>query len=1054
MKTNLSKQTVKLLSKIFNMPTTGILLMVFAVVIGRATFIENDFGTPSAKAVIYNAWWFELLMGLLMVNMIVVVFTHRLYRKEKLVAFIFHIAFITIILGAAVTRYVGYEGSIHIREGEASNVFVSTDVYVTVRIEDGQEQIEDDERVMFSPLSGGKYQKTFEVKGQTVDVSLKSYIPHARYELVTDPAGSPTLTIVTTGQGGRTDKHIRQGHAELINNMTFSLNDTTLQGSVMIVTTDTGMVVKSPVEMRYMRMADQNLGTLGPGLWHPFVERQLYIAGSASFVYKDYNPHATLKLISSDDKSSPLPDAVTFTISKGGESREVTVVGGMGISQTESAVEVGGSTVTLGYGAILLQLPFYLELVDFQLERYPGSASPSSYASEVILKDESQGVHKPFRIYMNNILEHRGFRFYQSSYDQDELGTILSVNHDYWGTFITYWGYFFLFAGLIAIFFSKNTRFSKLSKMIDQVHKKRAKLTAIALLAFLAFPAVAHEGDGLPAPSKEHAGAFGSVLAQSNDGRIMPLNTIAGNILRKVVKKNAYEGLNGDQVFLGMLSHPGVWREEKMIRINHQALANELGAEGKYASYLDFFDEQGLYKMKEKVDAAFAKSPGDRNEFDNELLKVDERINICYMTYSGSFLKIFPIPGHPEDKWTSPVSELPHMSREDSLVIRGLIPEYLGALEDGMTNGDYGFALELVNGIKAYQKKYGHAIVPSETRTNLEIFYNKADIFKRLFPYYTLVGLVFLIVLYIRILTPKREMKLMVKIMLGLVIIGFAIHTFSLGLRWYISGHEPWSDGYESLLYIAWAGLLAGIIFMKKSPITLAVTAILSGVILWVAHLSWMDPEITNLVPVLKSYWLTIHVATIVASYGFLALGALLAFLNLISMIMRNKNNFLRLDLTIKELTFVIEMTLIVGIVLLTVGNFLGGIWANESWGRYWGWDPKETWAMASIIFYAFILHMRFIPGLRGIYAFNLAAVLGLASILMTYFGVNYYLSGLHSYAAGDPVPVPNFVYYTIAIVLITATLAFINELKFRKQNRGDDGLEEGNEGVLEAGPA
>lgn len=208
---------------------------------------------------------------------------------------------------------------------------------------------------------------------------------------------------------------------------------------------------------------------------------------------------------------------------------------------------------------------------------------------------------------------------------------------------------------------------------------------------------------------------------------------------------------------------------------------------------------------------------------------------------------------------------------------------------------------------------------------------------------------------------------------------------------------------------------------------TLAVTAILSGIILFVAHLSFLDPQITNLVPVLKSYWLTIHVATITASYGFFALGALLAFVNLVTMIFKTPENNLRLSLSIKELTYVIEMTLTIGLMLLTIGNFLGGVWANESWGRYWGWDPKETWALASIVFYAFVIHMRFIPGMQSLFTFNFASLITFASIIMTFFGVNYYLSGLHSYAAGDPLPIPTFVYYTIAVVAIISLMAYWN---------------------------
>ncbi|MDH5605062.1 MAG: cytochrome c biogenesis protein ResB, partial [Cyclobacteriaceae bacterium] len=295
---------MKILNKIFNMSTTGILLVVFGVVIGRATFVENDFGTPSAKAVIYNSWWFEGLMGLMMINMIVIIFTHKLYRKEKLVSFIFHVAFITIILGAAVTRYVGYEGVIHIREGESSNVFVSDNVYVTVMIEKGDQSIEDDQKVLFSPLSGGNYNKSFVVKENSFDITLTEYIPHAKYELLTDPEGGPVLTLVTSGQGGRVDKYLRQGHPEMIGDMLFSLNGTEGEGDIRIIKNDTGFVFNSPVPLRYMKMADQSMGTLEENQWHPFEQRQLYVAGGTSFVYKDYNPHARLKLTSTDDKNS------------------------------------------------------------------------------------------------------------------------------------------------------------------------------------------------------------------------------------------------------------------------------------------------------------------------------------------------------------------------------------------------------------------------------------------------------------------------------------------------------------------------------------------------------------------------------------------------------------------------------------------------------------------------------------------------------------------------------------------------------------------------------
>ena len=253
----------------------------------------------------------------------------------------------------------------------------------------------------------------------------------------------------------------------------------------------------------------------------------------------------------------------------------------------------------------------------------------------------------------------------------------------------------------------------------------------------------------------------------------------------------------------------------------------------------------------------------------------------------------------------------------------------------------------------------------------------------------------------------------------------FLLHTVGLGIRWYVSGRAPWSNGYESMIYIGFTTVLAGLIFTRKSLGGLTATSILASTILMVAGLSWLDPEITPLVPVLKSYWLTIHVSLEAGSYGFLMLGAIIGLLNLLLMIFLTPANEARIGRTIREMTYISEMTLIGGLIMVSTGTYLGGVWANESWGRYWGWDAKETWALVTTLVYAFILHMRFIPGLRGPYAFSVASLFGFASVMMTYFGVNYYLSGLHSYAAGDPVPIPSFVYYTAAAFTAISLLGY-----------------------------
>ena len=228
---------------------------------------------------------------------------------------------------------------------------------------------------------------------------------------------------------------------------------------------------------------------------------------------------------------------------------------------------------------------------------------------------------------------------------------------------------------------------------------------------------------------------------------------------------------------------------------------------------------------------------------------------------------------------------------------------------------------------------------------------------------------------------------------------------------------------------------MAGLIFTRKSLGGLAATTVLAAIILFVATLSFLDPEITPLVPVLKSYWLTIHVSLVAGSYGFLMLGAIIGLINLTLIAFIRGSNKDRVKGIIQEMSYISELTLVGGLFMLSVGTYLGGIWANESWGRYWGWDAKETWALVTILIYAFILHMRLIPKFRGLFAYNLASIFGLASVIMTYYGVNYYLSGLHSYASGDPVPIPNWVYIVVVSIVILSSLAYFKNRKYPIMN-------------------
>jgi cytochrome c-type biogenesis protein CcsB len=312
------------------------------------------------------------------------------------------------------------------------------------------------------------------------------------------------------------------------------------------------------------------------------------------------------------------------------------------------------------------------------------------------------------------------------------------------------------------------------------------------------------------------------------------------------------------------------------------------------------------------------------------------------------------------------------------------------------------------------------------------VFYNEANIFILLKNVYSILSVLLLILAFAEnVKSGKSKVITYILNFLTLVLgLAFIYHTIGMGLRWYITGHAPWSNGYEALLLVAWGSLLAGFIFAKHSKLTLAATALLAFFMLMTAGLSSYDPQLTNLPPVLKSYWLIIHVATLTISYGFLGLGFILGLMNLIIYLIKNKNNYKRLDLLILENTYIIEMNLIIGLVLATIGTFLGAVWANESWGTYWAWDAKETWALIIVITYAIVIHMRFIPKLKGKYAFNVASVLAFSSVLMTFVGVNYYLSkGMHSYAQGETPLFPLWAWGTIIAIFALIISAGLKEI-------------------------
>jgi len=1027
----------------------AVLFILFATAMGVATFIENDFGTQTAKALVYSSWWFEAIMIFFVINFFGNIFRYRLYKKEKWAVLMFHLAFLFIIIGAGVTRYIGYEGIMLIDEGETTNTFLSETTYINAIVDNGSMQKPDINKPILLSAWGDNswsYQDRFNTKEEQKDFkfTLVDYIPWAEEKFIEDENGDEYLFLVESSSGNRHEHYIKSGEIQNIHNVLVGYNANEENATINIFKRNDSLKIAAKFDGNYQVMATMNKGTVTKDSVQAFNLRALYNVADLPFVVPQY-PQKGKMTKTSGPKDDKKLDIVVLDVTSGDETKRVELLGGKFSNDNLEEFSVNGLNFRMWYGAKILKTPFSIKLNDFQLEKYPGSESAASYASEVTVIAPEETFD--FRIFMNNILNYKGYKFFQASYDLSggKEQTHLSVNHDWWGTFITYLGYSLLYTGMICIFFAKNTRFDSLKNSLRKIRKKKATLSIIGALFLSSFTFSQHTNHVLSNQqidsilkanlvSLEHAEEFNKLVIQDAGGRMKPAHTFASELVRKVSQTETLHNMKPSQVLLSIIENSRLWYEVPAVYLEKQNLKirEQLGLADtvKYARLSDFFTNRGDYKIREQVTEAQKKKI--QNKFEQDLIKIDRRVGLLYSAIGGGILKIFPIPNDENNKWVSQPETFSTkgFKASDTVFVRKSLPLYVQLLQTAKKTNDYSKANQVLEGIKKYQKTYGAEIYPSDNKIELEIAYNRYNIFKKLIRYYGLASLLLIVFVIAQIFSTKKWISYVVKALIGFVILLFLMHTAGLIARWYISGNAPWSNAYESIIYVAFTTMLFGFYLGRKSALTIAATTFVTSIILFVAGMNWLDPEIANLQPVLNSWWLLVHVSIIVASYGPLTLGMILGIFALFLMLFTTKNNKKKMDVNIKEITIINEMAVTVGVVMLTIGNFLGGMWANESWGRYWGWDPKETWALISIMIYAFVLHMRLIPGLRGRYTFNLWTVIAYASIMMTYFGVNFYLSGLHSYASGDRVITPTFIYYSVGFVIVLGILSWF---KYKK---------------------
>ena len=532
----------KLLDFISSMKLTATLLSIFAISVGVATFIESDFSTQTAQAEVYSALWFEALLALLGLNLLITMIRHSMFTVKKWNVVLFHSSFLVILLGAAITRMTGYEGSMHIREGETENRITSRETYVQAIFEKDGRKHEFKKMVLLSELSQNHLNEDVSVKGEIVNISLLEYIPNASNELVEDKENGKTILDMMISMGGQ-GKGMKLKEGEYIESEDLILNfgaDVQSQKKIVNISYVDGVLnMSNPLDFNTLDMGTKASTTLLAGEKNELKTRTLYQSEKTNFVLKSLMANVSEKLVSKKVKGSRnrLQDALKMQVTYKGQSRELILMGSSGSVGFEKVAQFEGMKVELSYGAVIKKIPFSIKLVDFELERYPGSMSPASYASEVVLIDNADSVNMKYRIYMNHILDYKNFRFFQSSYDQDEMGTILSVNNDP-GTLPTYIGYTMLAIGMFSAFFMPNGRFRKLMKKgrkyADERNGIAAGLLAI-LLVFSTEPLKAEDINPLvkviTSFDKDHASKFGRLLTQDSSGRMKPLNTLNTEIV-------------------------------------------------------------------------------------------------------------------------------------------------------------------------------------------------------------------------------------------------------------------------------------------------------------------------------------------------------------------------------------------------------------------------------------------------------------------------------------------------------------------------------------------
>ena len=613
----------------------------------------------------------------------------------------------------------------------------------------------------------------------------------------------------------------------------------------------------------------------------------------------------------------------------------------------------------------LKPLPFSVTLDRFEVRYHEGTSAAADYVSKITMDDgktKQQAI-----VSMNNIASFHSVRLYQSSYDEDMQGSILTMNSDPWGIPVTYLGYALLFISLVWMLFDPHGTYRRL---LRSPLLKRGMMLLVLLHLTSYFSPLQASPRVLP---QETAEKFGRLFMVYND-RVCPVQTYAIDITKKLYGKRSYQDYTAEQVLTGFIFFHDDWANEPVMKVKGGELKERLNIPD-YASMNYFFGKNG-YILGPYVQEYY--QGFQQENFHKQAAKMDEKLMLIMDLHKGSPLKLLPYQDKQQITWYAPTDNLPATMDEEH---RKYFRDVFSLLNGEIQAGNYERANAFIDKILLYQQTFGGSSLPTSTQVKAERIYNKVAFATILFMVCLTMGILSFLLL---IFNKVRRTFLIQRVIL---LLAFFALTTGLVLRWLITGTIPMSNGYETMLFLAWSIMLLSLIVCRWFSIMLTFGFLLSGFFLLVSHISQMDPQISHLMPVLNSPLLTIHVSVIMMSFAFLAFTCICG---ITAFIMRQKA---------EELRLLSQLFLFPALTTLGMGIFIGAIWANVSWGTYWSWDPKETWALITFMIYAVGVHEQSMTFLRKPMYYHLYMTLAFLTILMTYFGVNYFLGGMHSYA-------------------------------------------------------